>query len=183
MAIPVPHTWTAGDSATSANLQTLTDTGLYLLGSATSGGSKKPVFRGRQTIAQSLATSGTFFSVTLDTEDDDYDNSHSTTTNTSRFTAATAGRHAVFYGCGFTGNATGSRLLQLAANGTALLGSEFGFGTVPNAGHVELVGSFIVNLNVNDYLEMQAMQSSGGALNTFLSGSIQPFMHVYWLSN
>lgn len=181
--VPTPHTWTAGDDATSTALQTVTDGDLYALGSATSGGSRKPLARLNQTAAQTLADA-TGAAVNFDTEVVDYDAGHSTTTNTSRYTAQTAGYYMVSGAVGFVGNATGSRLAWLAVNGTAVNGSEVGFGTVPNNGHVEItVPATLVYLNSGDYVQLFAYQTSGGNLNTFLSGVIQPIMLVLWVSN
>lgn len=183
MAVPTPHTWTAGDDATSVNLQTVTDAALYLLGSATSTGAKKPLCVLRQSVAQSLANNA-FTSITFDVEDVDYDNGHSTSSNTSRYTAQTAGWYLASGAVSFTGNATGGRLVQLAVNGSAVNGTEVGFGTVPNSGHLELVtAAKLVYLNVNDYLELQAWQTSGAGLNTFLSGAVFPMLNLEWRSN
>src|SRR4051812_42679726 len=118
MAVPVPHTWTAGDNATSTAMQTLTDTGLWNLGSATSTSARKPFCQVRQTVVQSLATSGTWQAVTFDTEDADYDSGHSTATFTDRYTAGTAGWYMVSGGCGFAANATGRRGVRYTVNGT-----------------------------------------------------------------
>lgn len=181
--VPTPHTWTAGDDATSTILQTVTDADLYALGSATSGGSRKGLARLRQTVAQTLTTA-VGAAVLFDTEDVDYDAAHSTITNTSRYTAQTAGYYLVSGTCGFVGNATGIRRIWFTVNGTAVNGSEVGFGAVPNAGALEITApATLVYLSVSDYLELYAYQSSGGNLNTEVSSPVFPMMSVLWVSN
>lgn len=136
----------------------------------------------RQTVAQSIPNNA-MTALLFDTEDLDREGGHSTSSNTSRYTAQTAGYYEVSGAVGFTGNATGSRLAQINVNGTGQNGTEVGWGTVPNSGHLEIVvPSTMVYLNVGDYVELAAFQSSGGALNTFLSGVIQARMNVRWVS-
>lgn len=188
---PAPHTWTAGDSATSTVLQTLTDGILYALGSATSGGSRHGLCRMRQTVAQSLIASATWTAITYDTEDVDYDNGHSTVTSTSRYTAQTAGWHLVGGVLPWTGNATGGRFAALAVNGSggaSLTGvvnsSEVGFATAPNSGNLILtIPTMLVYLNAADYVEMYGLQTSGGGLQPLVSSAIEPMLSVSWQSN
>lgn len=190
MAVPVPHTFTAGDNATSAVMQTLTDSALWNLGSTTSTGARQPLTRLRQTIAQSPATA-TWTAVTFDTEDVDYDSGHSTTINPSRYTAVTAGWYSVSAVLWFTGNATGGRFGALAVNGSGgasltggISGSEVGHATVPNSGNLSIpIPEQLVHLNASDYVELYAFQNSGGALATIVSGLTQPCLNITWISN
>jgi hypothetical protein len=157
----------------------LTDSILYALGSATSGGSKKPVFTGRLTIAQVLTTGTTPIALTLDAEDDDYDNGHSTSTNTSRYTAQSTGR--VLYGgvAGIAPSAVGNRDLKCLLNGTPIVGgpemSIPGFATNTNALTTGIGEQF---MNAGDFLELAAWQSSGGNLNVTFAR-----LTVIWFSN
>lgn len=182
--VPTPHTWTAGDDATSTYLQTLTDASLYVLGSATSGGSRKGLARLRQTVAQTLTTA-TFTAINFDTEDVDYDAAHSTVTNTSRYTAQTAGYYLVSGIAGFVGNATGARYTAIYVNGSPINGTEQGFTTVPNADTLQIpTPGTLVYLNAGDYVQLVAYQSSGGNLNTHVAAAaFQPIMNVLWVSN
>lgn len=163
--VPTPPTFTAGSNATSTVMQAVSDSAAYSLGATTSDGSKKPLFRGTGTVAQSLATSGTAAPLLLDTEQVDYDNGHSTVTNTSRYTAQTAGYHDVAAQAAFAANTTGARVLYLAVNGAEFIGSR-----VETAGLVAGAVTAIqtvdtLYLNVGDYVEVWAIQTSGGALN------------------
>lgn len=182
--VPVPHTWVAGDDATSTVMQTLTDAILYLLGSTTSGGSRRPVAQPRQSVAQSLATSAAWTALLFDTEDVDYDNGHSTATNTDRYTAATTGWHAVGGGASYVGNATGLRGVRYSVNGTATNGSTVLLPAVTGSAFVCAARSMLIYLNAGDILRAEGFQSSGGALSTVISGSdSQPLLSVEWRSN
>jgi hypothetical protein len=136
----------------------------------------------RQTAAQTLTT-GTYTAVLFDTEDFDSHNGHSTVSNTSRYTAVTAGVYEVSGGCAFAANATGRRLARVAANGTVIGGSLSGIPA--NASVVGYpVRTTLVRLAVGDYVELQALQESGGNLATFITNSeFQPTMVVRWVSN
>lgn len=163
--VPVPHTWSAGDYATSTALQTLTDSLLWWMGSATSTGAHRPLLRVRNTVGFSLATSGTPAAIPLDTEDSDTDSWHSTVTNTSRFTAQTAGRLRLAGQAQFAANATGVRVVFLALNGAELVGTRTevaaASGTLPTC--IATVPD-VIPMVVGDYVELWANQTSGGAL-------------------
>lgn len=176
---PVPHTWTAGtDNATSANLQTLTDAALWLLGSTTSTGTRKPLFRGRNAAGMTFATSGTPAAVTLEVEDVDYDNGHSTVTNTSRYTAQTAGWHLASGQISYPANATGQRVTYLAVNGTARAGTRIEVqASAANSTEIA-TPTDLVYLNVGDYLEVFGLQNSAGSLTATSAA-----MNVAWISN
>lgn len=178
--IPVPHTFVAGDDATSAVMQTLTDAILFLLGSATSGGSKKANFRGRGTVAQNLATSGTAAALLLDTEDVDYDNGHSTVTNTSRYTAQAAGWHDVSANVAFTATAAGGqRIAFIAVNGTERTQTRVEHAPAGTAVPTCIAThSDLVFLNVGDFVEVWGLQTSGGALTVANCALV-----VEWRSN
>jgi hypothetical protein len=140
-----------------------------------------PTFEGRQTSTQSL-TSGAGTAILLDTEDVDNDNGHSTVTNTSRYTAQTAGRFQVSGGVGYASNATGARLAFFAINA----GNNNGSGTelaAVGGGAVTLVPARTktVFLNVGDYVELFGLQSSGGALGTDVTTLDQSTMSVRWV--
>lgn len=183
MAVPVPHTWTAGDDATSAAMQTLTDAILYLLGSATSGGAKRPFAQPRQSVAQSLPTTAVWTALTFDAEDVDYDNGHSTVTNTDRYTALTTGWHIVSGGVAFAANAVGRRGIRYTVNGTVVNGSGVVLPTTAALVCAVPGREMAILLNVNDILRVEGMQESGGALNTAVAAEQQPHLLVRLESN
>lgn len=182
--VPAPYTPTAGDDATQARVLTWADAANYLLGNATSGGSKRPLCVMRQTVAQAVAN-GTNVAVTLDVEDVDYDNGHSTVTNTSRYTAGTAGWYFLAGVVAYVANATGDRECRFRLNGTTFLNASDAAGAAdPTAGQPTIIhATTYVFLNAGDYVELIAFQQSGGALNTQASGAGASRLAVEWRSN
>lgn len=123
-------------------------------------------FKGYASTAQAIANgSGAGSVLTLDTEIVDSDGGHSTTTNTSRFTAQTAGLYAAMGSVCFATNGTGTRSLQVMLNGTTVPGSlgQFPASSV-NGGTATTATT--VQMNVGDYVELFTWQTSGSALNT-----------------
>lgn len=185
MAVPVPHTWTAGDNATSTALQTVTDTGLWNLGSATSGGSRKALAKLLNTLGtQTFASGVTAFAVLFDTETVDYANGHSTVTNTSRYTATDAGWHFVkgHIGTGAPAASTGQSSAYLAVNGTEVAGTRDQRDCNSGRGCSHTVSDYVF-LNVGDYVEVWFVQNSGSTLTAATSIGFQCSMTVDWRSN
>lgn len=176
MIIPSTRLFTAGEVETGAYLNSaVTNLGNFMLG--------KPIATLRQTAAQSLAVSGTAYALTFDTEDIDRDNGHSTSTNTTRYTAQTAGWYYVFGQVSITGNVTGSRTASLRVNSAALNTTQVISAYTLNSNTWTAPTSGMIYLNVGDYVELWASQTSGGALNTFVTAPYQPFMSVIWVSS
>lgn len=141
-----------------------------------------PLFMGRQTVAQTLTT-GVWASITLDVEDVDTANGHSTSSNTSRYVAQYAGYHHVDAFVAFASNATGARGARLAVNGSVVNGrASFVAAVVTDRAAVPVSGT--VYLNVGDYVEVQGFQTSGGNLNTDVSVTdLRSMMTTRWVSN
>lgn len=176
MIIPSTRLFTAGEVETGAYLNSaVTNLGNFMLG--------KPIALLRQTVVQALTTSGTTYALTFDTEDVDRDNGHSTSTNTSRYTAQTAGWYFVSATAAFAGNVTGSRLARFAVNGTAInFGQNINYATL-NSNTCVLPLNALMYLNVSDYVEVQVNQTSGASLNTNVTAPYQSFMSVIWVSS
>lgn len=142
---------------------------------------KKPIARLRSTVAQSVP-SGTWTSVTFDVEDVDTDpdtiGGHSTSSNTSRYTARYAGWYRLGGGCGFAANTTNRRGTRWAVNGTAVNGTEVQIQTTTGNEAIPPARGDLVFLNVGDYVELQAFQNSGVALLTAATTTQQPSMAV-----
>lgn len=143
----------------------------------------KPIAQLRQSVAQTLTT-GVWTSITFTTEVVDTDpagtGGHSTSVNTSRYTAVYAGYVWLGGGAGFAINATGQRAVRWAVNGTMVDGSSAFlppgavFETaVPARGHLVLLGA-------GSYVELQAWQNSGGNLDTIASLEHACSMAVAW---
>jgi hypothetical protein len=177
--VPTPPDFSDGASS-SSQLNQLRDAIKFL--------QRPPIAELRQAAAQTV-TNTTWTAITFDTEDVDTDidgtggtGGHSTSSNTSRYTARYAGWYDVGGGVGWSVNATGARGTYWSVNGIAQNGShtlEAAVGVI-NAGYA--ARSIQVYLAVGDYLELFAWQSSGGNLNTSASAAEQSSMKVRWVS-
>ena len=105
----------------------------------------------------------TFTSLNFDSENFDTDGFHSTTTNTSRITipSGKGGKYLItFFGRWASTNTTGDRQFALAKNGTIVHYFQYALGTVLYNGT-----SIIYSLAANDYIQIQAYQTTGGSLD------------------
>ena len=103
--------------------------------------------------------------ITWDTENFDTDNFHDPSTNTSRITipAGKAGKYSISATGSFSPNATGQRYFALYVNNVLIIILSRNAGnSVADLGQS---GTAILNLAVSDYVELEAFQNSGGALN------------------
>lgn len=138
-------------------------------------------FKGYSSTTQSLASGTSGIVLTLDTEVVDSDGGHSTTTNTSRYTAQTAGLYYVSGAVTFATNATNTRTLQVFLNGAGVTGSAMQVAPAPNRG-ASVFTSTIVQLAVGDYVELAAWQDSGSTLTTSNSNAISTTMCLWRIS-
>lgn len=160
--VPSFRTWVVGELVTASFMNTnIRDAGNFLTAT--------PLCEVRQTVAQSIPNS-TNTPVNMDTEDIDNDNAHSTVTNTSRYTAQTAGWHRISGGVGITGNATGARQVSILKNSVVNPGSAqwLNPGAVTAAISAR---SKCIPLSVGDFAEIALFQTSGGALNTVITSN------------
>lgn len=143
-----------------------------------------PVFRGRQTVAQSLTTS-VLTAITLDSEDVDSANGHSTVTNTSRYTAQYAGWYLLSGGVGFAFNATGNRAAFVRVNGATANACQSNQAAVSTGSSTTqvVISAEPMFLNVNDFAEIAGLQTSGAGLNTAVSADQQSRLNALWSSN
>lgn len=140
----------------------------------------KPYARLRQTSVQSIPNA-TYTSVTFTTEDYDSVGGHSTSVNTSRYTAQVAGAYVLGGGGSFAVNASGVRSCQWALNGTTIPGSTSP-GFDPTITSNVVARPMVVVLAIGDYVELRLRQSSGGALNTSVTSDDQATMSVWYVS-
>ena len=173
--VPVIRTFVAGEVVLASYFNTNINGPLSFL-------LAPPIFRGRQTSSQTLTT-GVVAAITLDAEDVDSANGHSTSSNTSRYTSQYAGWYDVSGGVGFASNATSYRAVDLRVNGTGVHATQSNLmGLTSSVSNVSLSDELIF-LNVNDYVEMFALQNSGGNLGTAVTTTTQPRMNTRWRSN
>jgi len=125
-------------------------------------------------------TSGVVTALTFDTETSDT-GMHSTSVNTSRITVPSDG--AGWYSIGgcvrFAANTTGYREIKITANGT----TDLAVMRVPNSGATDDVRVTIhteIPLAVGDYVELNATQNSGGALNVLGGFLYSPMFYAKW---
>ena len=125
---------------------------------------------------QSLANN-TGAKITWDTETYDTNTFHDPSTNTSRITipAGKAGYYSISATGAIAGNSTGQRYYAYYINGvyTQNFGRAAGFSA-----DTVLSGTLVLNLAVADYIEVEAFQNSGGALD-FQDGANSQFSAQY----
>ena len=108
--------------------------------------------------------------LTFDSEKWDTDDMHSTTENTSRLTAQTAGKYFIFGHITWQ-ETTGGGELRILLNGATVLASQsapaFSGADNPEGGASGPSLSVITHyeLNLSDYVELQAFQRSGSGKN------------------
>jgi hypothetical protein len=121
----------------------------------------------------SIANNTFTVSVNFNAEDYDTDAFHSTSTNTTRFTVPTglAGKYLVTASLSYAANATGIRACYINRNSNGTI-TTFAGNIYDNVGSIlstTVSASAIVDLAEADFIEIEAYQNSGAALNV-LSG-------------
>ncbi|MBM9509998.1 hypothetical protein [Actinacidiphila acididurans] len=139
-----------------------------------------PVFYGYQTSTQ-VATSGSYISITLDTEVFDSDNGHSTTVNPSRYTPQVPGIYMAIGTSAWQSGGVGYRRTRVTLNGVTIKGGGTGFDTSQSVIQGGMAIGIAACNGTTDYFEVQAAQSTGGNLNTASSGEFTPSLVVLWL--
>ena len=170
--VPSPRTRAAAEIATAAHMNSeVRDAINFLIA--------PPRCHAYQNAAQTLTTS-TFTSVLLDTEEVDTDAIHSTVTNTSRFTIATAGRYRFIGQIDFASNASGYRIARLTKNGSGTaIANNYAISVGAAAMGVQVVDEILCA--AGDYIELQGWQNSGGNL-ALVAGAGGTFLHAVWVS-
>ncbi len=131
-----------------------------------------------QTIASASVTAITFNSETVDR-----DGMHSQTTNTSRFTAVTAGYYTFLGMIPYGINATGSRMAAWYVNGLPVTGGTVFSAAVTGVSvQTNVQATVVTYLNVGDYGEMYGRQDSGGNLVLLVTGGSFAMGTAVWES-
>jgi len=133
----------------------------------------------RQTVAQAITTA-TYTSVTFDVDDVDDESAHSTSVNTSRYTAVSTGWYFVGACGAMTADAASVRGVRLTVNGSALTA---GYATGPGSSALNsaLCLARLVQLSAGDYLEVQVIHNKGSNLNTSVTNEASQLS--IWLAN
>jgi hypothetical protein len=118
---------------------------------------------------------GTAPILTFNSERYDSNGLHSTSVNTSRLTAPSAGIYIIGAATAFAANATGMRSIAIRINGTTFIAGN----TTPAAsGEQSMIVVSAWSMAIGDYAETTAYQNSGGALNVLPSASYSP---EFWM--
>lgn len=179
MSLVTPSSFVAGTVPTATDLNTLPDAIVQIQGGSPAAGALDfaQLF---QVVAQSI-TNATWTALTFTSEGIDSAGGHSTSSNTSRYTAVHTGWYEVSAVVSFVFNATGARGARLAVNGTAVAGRSL----IPAIGvtySTDVPLARKVYLTAGQYLELQAFQSSGGSLNTaYTAGNEGSVLEVRWV--
>ncbi len=130
-----------------------------------------PTFVGTASTVQ-LIPNTNWSSIAIDTTQYDNYGGHSNVTNNSRYVCQVPGWYSV---CGiavWNTNGTGARASRTTVNGSPIAGAT-SFTAALSANNVGVPTPVRdVFLNVNDYVEVQGWQSSGGNLNTGINVDI-----------
>lgn len=127
-------------------------------------------------------THNTDAALTFNSERYDVGGCHSTASNTSRITipAGEGGKYLLTGHVEFASNATGDRQLSFRLNGTTVLAAQ---RVGANGSSVTILSlSTVYALAAGDYVELWALQSSGGALNATASGNYSPEFSAMWMA-
>ena len=116
--------------------------------------------------------------LTFNSERWDTDNIHSTSTNTGRLTCKTAGVYNISASVQFESNATGTRAITILLGGTTVIGSDQRL-----AANVATTCNLSIDyvFAVNDYVEVQVYQNSGGALNVVATSERTPLFMMHYV--
>lgn len=144
---------------------------------------RRPIAKLRQGTVQTLGNNMlTPVNFQLETVDSDVDGvgGHSTSTNISRYTARYPGWYRVSGGCSWAANATGIRLLRWLLNGSPVPGTDVLVNGVNGNTTRLATRSELIPLAEGDYLELGALQSSGGNLATVVAVEEQATFNIVW---
>lgn len=122
--------------------------------------------------AISHATSGAWQSLTFNQERFDTDTIHSTSSNTGRLTATTAGKYIISGCLSWATNGTGTRIVRIFLNGTTPI--ERDSKGANSAATVDQTITTIYDLAADDYVELAGWQNSGGALDIKATSNFSP---------
>lgn len=121
----------------------------------------------------------TVLTLAMNSERVDNDGCHDNSTNNSRITIQTPGVYQLTAQVGYAANATGVRYGYLNLNGTTTIG----FTTTPalSVGGVTVPVTRPYRLAFGDYVQAQAYQNSGGALNIDQQNNYTPTLSALWV--
>lgn len=176
MAVPSVRDWSTGDKITANRLDEISTALSWLLDPPTVNAYRNAALN---------AADNTQTLVSLDSEDYDTASFHSTSTNPSRLNIPYDGRYRIIAWVGFDANSSGDRGIQVrknaagsSAGGTYLLDKV---ERAPSSSRNSRIGLTLeTGLVAGDYIEMFALQTSGGTL-AFDVGARKLCMSATWV--
>jgi hypothetical protein len=122
--------------------------------------------------ANQSIVSGTYTTITFDSERFDTDGIHSVVSNTDRLTAQRDGVYLISATIRFATNSTGIRWVGIRLNGTAYIVIADQNATSGYSTRITL--TTLYELSTDDYVDLRVWQNSGGALNVEAVGNYSP---------
>lgn len=176
MLVPSTRLFSAGELETGAYMNSaVTNLGNFILG--------KPVAELYTTATTALVV-GTPLAIAFTNEVIDRDNGHSTSTNTTRYTAQTAGWYYVFSNVIFSAVLGTNRYIYHTVNAATYNGSLVASHSA-SAQILSISNSSLMYLNVGDYVETYAATNTNCNLAAVGSPSFPntATMSVIWVSS
>ena len=121
-----------------------------------------------QTVVQDIPAN-TDQPITFQNEEVDRDGGHDNLAQLSRYTVHTSGAYMLSGLITYAANATGFRAAKLVVNGSTTLATSLRGPQTDGTETFVPVGSRLVRLNVGDYVELHARQSTAGTLQTSIA--------------
>ena len=163
------------DAPTTQAYGDLTVDGTTQLNGANSNWVSRITATAAQSLTNNTLTKITFNTASLTPTTDSYDPQAWFDNANDRITVGQAGFYNITANVGFATNATGRRLVQIYVNGSDRGSVNV---TAATAGTTLLTVSTNVYLAATDYVEVHALQQSGGALNTVSVTGVYPVLSV-----
>lgn len=116
------------------------------------------------TATQSIANS-TETVLTFDTDLHDYDEMHSTISNTSRIVIATTDVYKVDAALAWDANTAGDRIMRILVDGVVIVSDARRALATAGVSMGHTISAPVMPLNAGQYVECRVWQNSGGALN------------------
>jgi hypothetical protein len=146
---------------------------LDILDSAVSGNASGAIWARVYHNANQSITNTTATALAFNSERWDTNVIHDTVTNNSRLTCKTAGIYQINGNISWATHATGLRILQMKLNGATIIAHNT-VVSVGGAFQTTMVIGTTYQLAVNDYLQLEVYQNSGGALNVETGANYSP---------
>lgn len=174
LPVPVPRTYTVGETETGAYFNATRDALNFLI--------NIPIATVYQTVVQTLTTSSNVYMVTFDSTAVDTYGGHSNSTNNSEYVAQVAGWYLVTGGVCFQQSGSGTnRKAQVYHNGAVVPYAPTQLPPVSATYATSIpVPPAFVYMNVGDYVQIGASADVTG-INTLASNGNESSMTIIWM--